>query len=51
MTMEEMLLKIQSLLYFGGSWHARARGSEVFHSAYSPRLAVCLALGIEDDEL
>lgn len=50
MSMEEMLMKIQSLMFFGGQWHARARGDFKFFKAYTAREAVMLALGIKDDD-
>lgn len=52
MTLEQLLLRIQSLIFFNGKWHARARGSEKFHSAHDPRSAIHAALSIyEDDDL
>lgn len=45
--LEELLSGIAALLQFGGEWHARAVGQQVYEVGATPREAVERALGLD----
>ena len=49
MTTDELLTHMHTLLFFGGKWHARAIGPNVFSSGVTAREAMLKALGMSDE--
>ena len=49
MTTDELLTHMHTLLFFGGKWHARAIGPNVFSSGVTAREAMLKALGLSDE--
>jgi len=44
MSIEELLTKMSTLMFFNGEWHARAQGADSFCKASTPREAMELAI-------
>lgn len=51
MTIEMMMNRMASVMWFNGKWHARVRGCSLFGKAFRLEDALILAIQLDDDEL